>query len=136
MKFLPKYQQKIVKISALTTQGRNPNNFLFVFWEKRLLYKYILKFTDLWTFGNFPFIKNTVTYVAVCGFRSFFLEEMRCKTNNWIFPLSKIFDRKLFIVAVPFTFYNFDARYANMYFFICLATKYRMSHRYWANFLT
>ena len=25
MKFLPKYQQKIVKISALTTQGRNPN---------------------------------------------------------------------------------------------------------------
>ena len=33
--FLPKYEQKIVKISALTTQGRNPDNFLFVFWEKR-----------------------------------------------------------------------------------------------------
>ena len=32
-----------------------------------------------------------------------------------VFPLSKIFDRKLFIVAVPFTFYNFDARYANTY---------------------
>ena len=33
--FLPKYEQKIVKISALTivhtTQGRNPDNFLFVF---------------------------------------------------------------------------------------------------------
>ena len=25
--FLPKYEQKIVKISALTTQGRNPDNF-------------------------------------------------------------------------------------------------------------
>ena len=33
--FLPKYEQKIVKISALTTQGRNPDNFSFVFWEKR-----------------------------------------------------------------------------------------------------
>ena len=27
--------QKTVKISALTTKGRNPDNFLFVFWEKR-----------------------------------------------------------------------------------------------------
>ena len=27
--FLPKYDQKIVKISALTTQGRNPDNFLY-----------------------------------------------------------------------------------------------------------
>ena len=25
--FLPKYEQKIVRISALTTQGRNPDNF-------------------------------------------------------------------------------------------------------------
>ena len=25
--FLPKYERKIVKISALTTQGRNPDNF-------------------------------------------------------------------------------------------------------------
>ena len=33
--FLPKYKQKIVKISALTTQGRNPDNFSFVLWEKR-----------------------------------------------------------------------------------------------------
>ena len=31
---LPKYEQKIVKISALTAQGRNPNKFLFIFWEK------------------------------------------------------------------------------------------------------
>ena len=37
--FLPKYKQKIVKISAFTTQGRNPDNFLFVFWEKRWLNK-------------------------------------------------------------------------------------------------
>ena len=29
----PKIRTKIVMISALTTQGRNPNNFLFVFWE-------------------------------------------------------------------------------------------------------
>ena len=45
--FLPKYKQKIVDISALTTQGRNPDNFLFVFWEKRWLRKFILKFSDL-----------------------------------------------------------------------------------------
>ena len=32
--FLPKHEQQIVKISALNTQGRNPDNFLFVFWEK------------------------------------------------------------------------------------------------------
>ena len=33
--FLPKYEQEIVKISALTTQGRNPDNFSFEFWEKQ-----------------------------------------------------------------------------------------------------
>ena len=43
---LPKYEQKIVKISALTTQGRNPDIFLFVFWEKRWLHKFILKLSD------------------------------------------------------------------------------------------
>ena len=32
--FLPKYEPKIVKISAITTHRRNPDNFLFVFWEK------------------------------------------------------------------------------------------------------
>ena len=30
--FLPKCEQKIV---TTHTQGRNPDNFLFVFWEKR-----------------------------------------------------------------------------------------------------
>ena len=29
--FLPKYEQKIVKISALTTKGRNHDNFLFIY---------------------------------------------------------------------------------------------------------
>ena len=33
--FLPKYEQKIVRISALCSDGRNLDNFLFVFWEKR-----------------------------------------------------------------------------------------------------
>ena len=37
--FLQKYEQKIVKISALTTPGRNPDNFFFVF--------AILKLADL-----------------------------------------------------------------------------------------
>ena len=46
--FLPKCEQKIVRISALTTQGRNPDNFLFVFHEKRWLHKFILKLSDLW----------------------------------------------------------------------------------------
>ena len=45
--FLPKYKQKIVKISALCSEGRNLDNFLFVFWEKRRLHKFILKLSDL-----------------------------------------------------------------------------------------
>ena len=47
LSFLPKYEQKIVNISALTTQGRNPDNFSFVFWEERWLHKLILKLSDL-----------------------------------------------------------------------------------------
>ena len=30
---LPKYEQKNVEISALTIQGRNPDNFMFVYWR-------------------------------------------------------------------------------------------------------
>ena len=47
--FLRKYEPNIVRISALyctTLQGRNPYNFWFIFWEKRWLHKFILKFTD------------------------------------------------------------------------------------------
>ena len=33
--FLPKYKIKIVRISALCIEGRNLNNFLFIFWEKQ-----------------------------------------------------------------------------------------------------
>ena len=32
--FLPKYEQKIVRISTLCSEGRNPDNFMFVLWEK------------------------------------------------------------------------------------------------------
>ena len=48
--FLPKYEPIIVRISDLysaTLQGRNPHNFLFMFWEKQWLYIFILKFTDI-----------------------------------------------------------------------------------------
>ena len=31
----PKIRTKIVRISALCREGRNPDNFLFVFWEKQ-----------------------------------------------------------------------------------------------------
>ena len=40
------YEQK--RISALCSEGRNLDNFLFIFWEKRWLHKFILKFTDLY----------------------------------------------------------------------------------------
>ena len=36
--FLPKYEPNIIRISATyyaTLQGRNPNNFWFIFWNKR-----------------------------------------------------------------------------------------------------
>ena len=48
--FLPKYEPNIARISALycgTVQVRNPYNIWFIFWEKRCLHKFILKFTDL-----------------------------------------------------------------------------------------
>jgi hypothetical protein len=32
--FLPKYQKKFVWISALCSEGRNLDKFLFIFWEK------------------------------------------------------------------------------------------------------
>ena len=35
LSFLHKYEQKIVSISALCSEGRNPENSLFLFWEKR-----------------------------------------------------------------------------------------------------
>ena len=40
LSFLPKYEPKIVRISALycaTLQGRNPCNIWFIFWEKRCM---------------------------------------------------------------------------------------------------
>ena len=39
--FLPKYEQKIVRISAMISEGRNPDNFLFVFWEKKEIHSEI-----------------------------------------------------------------------------------------------
>ena len=44
--FLPKYEQKIVRVFTLTLQGRNPDNFSFVFWEKLWLHKFILNLSD------------------------------------------------------------------------------------------
>ena len=55
--FLLRYERKIVRIPALwclTTQGRNPDNFSFIFWEKRWLRKFFLKFTDLYWSLSFP----------------------------------------------------------------------------------
>ena len=43
----PKIQTKVVRISAHCSVGINPDNFLFVFWEKRRLHKFILKLADL-----------------------------------------------------------------------------------------
>ena len=43
-----RFLSRIVKIFALTAQGRNPDNFSFVFWEKWWLHKFILKYSDLY----------------------------------------------------------------------------------------
>ena len=48
--FPSKYEPNSVRISALycaTLQGRNLYKFWLIFWEKRWLHKFILKFTDL-----------------------------------------------------------------------------------------
>ena len=52
--FLPKYKWKIVRISALCSEGRNSDNFLLVFWKKQWLHKFILKLTDLYSHVVFP----------------------------------------------------------------------------------
>ena len=50
--FLPKSKQKkIVKISALTTQGRNPDNFSFVFWEKMIHSEIVWPLGQQWLFS-------------------------------------------------------------------------------------
>ena len=48
--FLPKYEQKCKEFcpGCGTLQGRNRHNFSFIFLEKGWLYKFILKFTDLY----------------------------------------------------------------------------------------
>ena len=61
--FLPKYEQKIVRISALTTQGRNPDSFTFLFWEKRWLHKFILKISELYDFKCILFLKSRPTHI-------------------------------------------------------------------------
>ena len=40
-------RNKIVWISAQCSEGRNLDNFSFVFWEKRWLHKFILTLSDL-----------------------------------------------------------------------------------------
>ena len=45
--FLPKYEPNILRISALYS-GTLQGNFWFIFWEKRCLHEFILKFTDLY----------------------------------------------------------------------------------------
>ena len=35
LSLLPKYEQNIIGISSLCSEGRNADNFLFIFWEKR-----------------------------------------------------------------------------------------------------
>ena len=39
---------KIVKISALTPQGRNPDIFFIRIWEKKWLNKFILKLSNVY----------------------------------------------------------------------------------------
>ena len=41
------FQNTDKTLSGFLSDSRNLDNFLFVFWEKRWLYKFILKFTDL-----------------------------------------------------------------------------------------
>ena len=48
------YPWKIVRIPAMCSEGRNLDNLLFVFWEKRWLHKFIIKLTDLHACSFFP----------------------------------------------------------------------------------
>ena len=56
--FLLKYEQNFFKISALSIQGRNPYNYLLVFWEKRGLHRFILKLSELYLLSH-SFLVNS-----------------------------------------------------------------------------
>ena len=73
--FLPKYEQKNVKLSALTTQGRNPDNFLFVFWEKWWVHKFILKSTDL-------YLNRTTTPALIQRYWAMLVHFLKCSGYN------------------------------------------------------
>ena len=84
--FRPKYEPKIVRISAMyygTLQGRNPYNIWFIFWEKQWLHKFILKFTDI--YFNSSAIKRSFTHTDVTQKYNLFSIIERGKINSMVF---------------------------------------------------
>ena len=69
--FLPKYEQKIVRISALCSEGRNLDKFLFVFFGKD---DFINSFWNLLTFSMF------FVYLGFCILFFFLSKKWRLKT--------------------------------------------------------
>ena len=72
---------KKVRISALTTQGRNPDNFLFVLWEKRWLFKFILKLTDLLSLKQ-SYLETSKSNIKSCNLSN-------CRINFFLYEVCK-----------------------------------------------
>ena len=66
--FLSKYEQKIVKISALTTQGRNPDNFWSYFGRND---DFINSTWNCLTFSNEQ--QNEIAVSRVHGFSNYYI---------------------------------------------------------------
>ena len=104
--FLPKYEQKIDKISGITTQGRNPDNFLLVFREKWWLHRFILKFTDLYYAAVGITQEGTYycnTYITLWGLGKWKVQRKLKSFLCW-FPWCHLFPKAFFWLKVIKTF--------------------------------
>ena len=81
-----RFLSRIVKIFALTAQGRNPDNFSFVFWEKWWLHKFILKYSDLYLI---VIILTNLYYISLLFTNSISSDNFcRCKNKRHFFNVN------------------------------------------------
>ena len=98
LSFLPKCEQKIDKGSTLIIQGRNSNNFSFVFWEKFWNLLIFKNYNLFHAFGN-PQMRCFFVISKLAQMRNSFFKNtynMLVRIWKWLY---RIFEPKLFQVA-------------------------------------
>ena len=129
--FLAKYEQKIVKISAFTTQGRNPNNFFCSYFGRNDYF--INSFWNWLTFTNWtwiidllfethfnmPFHKKfqlIVSYINLL--HNQLVNDPQLIYNGWKFSWKKLEDKKShFNQSTHCVLLDFFIRWTNIWSF-------------------